>query len=243
MGRRADIQGLRAVAVVMVVLFHARLPVPGGFTGVDVFFAISGFVITAMLARQWAADGSLHLPTFYLRRYLRLTPALAVTVAFTVLVSVVLLSPFGPQQTVAATGIGSLLMAANFVIARYAGDYFAMGAEQNPLLHTWSLSVEEQFYLFFPALMLAAWAIGRRRRRPIAVPVLALAVVSLLSFAASLAWTDGSGFASWLTVPFGGPEVFAFYGPFTRIWEFGAGALLALLVGRGTVPGLSLIHI
>ena len=79
-GRRADIQGLRAVAVLLVVAFHSRLPVPGGFVGVDVFFVISGFVITCMLLREWVGTGAVALRQFYFRRFLRLTPALALTV-------------------------------------------------------------------------------------------------------------------------------------------------------------------
>ena len=233
MNRRADIQGLRAIAVLMVVIFHARLPLPGGFTGVDVFFVISGFVITAMLGREWQAEGRLSLRTFYLRRYMRLTPALAVTVAVTVIVSFFLLSPFGPQQIAGATGLGALLLSANLVIARSAGDYFAVDALQNPLLNTWSLSVEEQFYLVFPALMLVSWAAGRATGRRTATPLLIVGAVSALSFGLSLLWTNGSSFASWLTEPFGGPQVFAFYGPFTRIWEFGVGCLLAIWLARG----------
>ena len=234
MNRRADIQGLRAIAVLMVVVFHARLPLPGGFTGVDVFFVISGFVITAMLGREWTADGRLSMKRFYLRRYMRLMPALAVTVGVTVLVSFFLLSPFGPQQLAGATGLGALLVSANLVIARAAGDYFAVGALQNPLLNTWSLSVEEQFYLFFPALMVVAWSAGRAMRRHTSIPLLIVGGVSAVSLVLSVLWTNGSTFASWLTDLFGGPEVFAFYGPFTRIWEFGAGCLLAIWAARAT---------
>lgn len=233
MNRRADIQGLRAIAVLMVVIFHARLPLPGGFTGVDVFFVISGFVITAMLGREWQSAGRLSLRTFYLRRYMRLTPALAVTVAVTVLASFFLLSPFGPQQVAGATGLGALLLSANLVIARSAGDYFAVDALQNPLLNTWSLSVEEQFYLVFPALMIVSWTAARATGRRTATPLLVVGAVSTLSFGLSLLWTNGSSFTSWLTEPFGGPEVFAFYGPLTRIWEFGVGCLLAIWLARG----------
>lgn len=115
--RRLDIQGLRAVAVLMVVAFHAGLPVPGGFVGVDVFFVISGFVITAMLMREWAATGRIRLGRFYLRRFKRLTPALALTVAVVMTASFLLLSPLGTQQTAATTAIGAMLLAANGVIA------------------------------------------------------------------------------------------------------------------------------
>ena len=118
--RRRDIQGLRAVAVLMVVLFHARLPITGGFTGVDVFFVISGFVITGMLNREWVSAQRIRMRHFYLRRFMRLAPALAVMVGTVALLSVVLQSPFGPQQAVATTGLGALLMSANLVIANAA---------------------------------------------------------------------------------------------------------------------------
>ncbi|MHB1166286.1 MAG: acyltransferase family protein [Candidatus Nanopelagicales bacterium] len=229
--RRRDIQGLRAVAVLLVVLFHAGLPLPGGFIGVDVFFVISGFVITAMLMRQWAATGRISFGQFYLRRFLRLTPALALTVAVVALASILLQSPFGPQQTTARTGIGAMLLAANGVIAQATGDYFATASTTNPLLHTWSLSVEEQFYLAFPALLFAGWLLARRSGRLLLPPVLIVSVIAAGSFAASLAYsfTDASGR---VVAFFGGPQAFAFYSPVTRAWEFAAGALLALCVAR-----------
>ena len=240
---RRDIQGLRAIAVLMVVLFHARLPMPGGFTGVDVFFVISGFVITGMLHREWLATRHIRMRTFYLRRFMRLAPALGLLVGVVVLLSIVLQSPFGPQQTVAATGLGALLMSANLVIARAAGDYFAVTATQNPLLNTWSLSVEEQFYLVFPALLLVGWVLARRLRRVMAPPLLLITLVSLLSFAVSLIWTNGNEWGAPLTSFFGGPQVFAFYGPFSRVWEFGVGAILALLVAKGWCLGRSSGHL
>jgi peptidoglycan/LPS O-acetylase OafA/YrhL len=234
--RRADIQGLRAIAVLLVVAFHAKLPVPGGFVGVDVFFVISGFVITAMLMREWATNSRISFRRFYLRRFLRLTPALALTVAVVALVSILLQNPFGAQQTTARTGLGAMLLAANFVIAHAAGDYFATDTTTNPLLNTWSLSVEEQFYLIFPAVLAFGWTTfgtlkvhARRRLEPVVIIVLAIA---LGSFALSVLWTYGSPFASGLTAFFGGPESFAFYSPFTRAWEFAVGALLALLLTR-----------
>jgi len=230
---RADIQGLRAVAVLMVVLFHARLPVPGGFTGVDVFFVISGYVITAMLRREYLTRGTLSFRTFYLRRFLRLWPALAVTVSVVALLSLILLSPFGPQQQVGATGIGAMLLSANLVIGHAAGDYFAAAAANNPLLNTWSLSVEEQFYLVFPALLLGGWLMGGRRERRILESIGLVAIISVLSLILAITWTFGASFLSGITGFFGGPEAFAFYGPLSRVWEFGVGALLALAVSAG----------
>jgi peptidoglycan/LPS O-acetylase OafA/YrhL len=157
---RLDVQGLRAVAVLLVVAFHSGLPAPGGFIGVDVFFVISGFVIAAMLQREWAITGRLDFARFYMRRFKRLTPALAVIVTVTAAVSAFVLSPFGDQQTTAKTAIGGIFLVANAVIARTTGGYFDAPAETNPLLNIWSLSVEEQFYLVFPIYYcprLVAW--------------------------------------------------------------------------------------
>ena len=126
----------------MVVAFHAGLPLPGGFVGVDVFFVISGFVITATLRREFAATGGIRFGSFYLRRFKRLAPALAVMTTAVVLFSTLALSPLGPLHVVAQTALGAALLCANLVIARTTGGYFDPPAERNPLLNTWSLSVE-----------------------------------------------------------------------------------------------------
>lgn len=131
-----------------------RISVPGGFIGVDVFFVISGFVITAMLEREWTRERRIRFTRFYSRRFKRLTPALALMLAVTMVMSALILSPLGPQENAAKTALGAIFLIANFVIARTTGDYFGAPAETNPLLNTWSLSVEEQFYLAFPAVLL-----------------------------------------------------------------------------------------
>ena len=221
--RRPDIQGMRAIAVLVVVAFHAGLPVPGGFVGVDTFFVISGFVITAMLNRQWQQSGGIKFGSFYLRRFKRLTPALALMIAVTTVLSVLFLSPLGPQQAAGQTAIGAMMLVANFVIATTTGGYFTPKADTNPLLHTWSLSVEEQFYLVFPALMLFGWMLTRSRRcsTPLG-PLLIVAGIGVLSFALAATSSDG------VSIP-GFQRVLGFYSPVTRVWEFAAGALLALV--------------
>lgn len=206
----------------MVVAFHAGLPVPGGFVGVDVFFVISGFVITAMLSREWAATGRVRLGRFYLRRFKRLTPALAVTVGVVMVGAALLQAPFGDQQTTAKTGIGALLLVANVVIARTTGGYFDAPAEANPLLHTWSLSVEEQFYVVFPVMVLATWVLGRRLRRPRMVATVIVGLVGAVSFAVAVVGSLGR------EVPLAPAPLLGFYGPATRAWEFALGALLAM---------------
>ena len=227
--RRLDVQGLRALAVLMVVAFHAGLPVPGGFVGVDVFFVISGFVITGMLYREREATGRIRFGAFYLRRFKRLTPALALMVAVTAIVSSLVLSPLGPQQGVAETAIGAMLLVANWVIAGATGGYFDAAAETNPLLNTWTLSVEEQFYLAFPALLAAGWLMASRLRRLRHAPLVVVGLVGAVSFL--LADVGSTGYApSWLL---------GFYSPATRAWEFAGGALLALVAARLTVKSRS----
>ena len=219
--RRNDIQGLRAVAVLLVIAVHAGLPIPGGFVGVDVFFVISGFVITAMLHREWLATGRIRFGDFYVRRFNRLTPALALMVTVTVIASTFVLSPLGTQQTTAQTAIGAMMLVANVVIARTTGGYFDAPADTNPLLNTWSLSVEEQFYLVFPFVLALGWYLVRRFAAARFAPLLVVAAVTAVSFALSVASTDGHTFP----IP---TESVGFYGPLTRAWEFGAGSLLAL---------------
>jgi peptidoglycan/LPS O-acetylase OafA/YrhL len=229
--RRLDIQGLRAVAVLMVVAFHSGLPVPGGFVGVDVFFVISGFVITSMLMREWATTGRIRFGRFYVRRFKRLTPALALMVSVTVAISVLVLSPFGTQQTTAKTGLGAALLSANIVIARTTGGYFDAAAGTNPLLHAWSLSVEEQFYLAFPLALVIGWVLTRRFRLLKAAPLLIVACIGTASFAIAVVTSLGYAVPSVLRLLTG------FYGPVTRAWEFAVGALLALAASR--IPVLS----
>ena len=212
-GRRADIQGLRAVAVLLVIAYHAGLPIPGGYLGVDMFFVISGYVITQLLVRELSTTGRIDLPRFYLRRAKRLLPALGLMVGATSVVSLLLLSPMGMQQNAAKTGLGALALSANWVISHTTGGYFDLPAQQNPLLHTWSLSVEEQFYLWFPLAAFAAW-----RQRRIAGLVAVSAAAGLLSLAvmATVGQAAAPSLLTWAT---------GFYGPIARIFQFTAGAL------------------
>ncbi|SVC46929.1 uncharacterized protein METZ01_LOCUS299783, partial [marine metagenome] len=160
-GYRRDIQGLRGVAVALVLLYHATPFPPGGFIAVDVFFVISGYVITASLQREWVSTGTIRFRKFYARRVKRLLPALALLTASTVLASILLQSPNGPQQQTAKTAFGATAIVANFVIHRSVGSYFSSIAENNPLLHVWSLSVEEQFFLVFPVAIAIGWTLAR----------------------------------------------------------------------------------
>jgi peptidoglycan/LPS O-acetylase OafA/YrhL len=220
--QRLDIQGLRAFALIIILIYHARLPLKGGFIALDVFFVISGFVITQMLMREREKSGRIDLKRFYYRRFKRLTPALAVTVSVVILVSIFLQSPFGAQQTTAATAIGTMLLTANVVIANATGNYFDAAADQNPLLNMWSLSTEEQFYLVFPSIMVLAWFLATRVRwskRTVLVSV--VGGMGVVTFVLAIL-TSGND----ITWP--GTAFFGYYGAVGRAWEFAAGAFLAL---------------
>ncbi len=173
-----------------------------------------------MLHREWVTTGRIRFGRFYLRRFKRLTPALALMVAVTMLGSVLLLSPLVQQPNAAKTAIGAMLLGANYAIARTTGGYFDAPAATNPLLNTWSLSVEEQFYLAFPAILAVCWLCAGRQRILRFTPIAVVASVGLLSFA--------------LTTPFGhmllrtSDNLLGFYSPLTRAWEFAVGAIIAL---------------
>ena len=157
---RADIDGLRAIAVIGVVLFHAGLGVGGGFVGVDVFFVISGFLITSLILRD-LDRGSFSIVDFWERRARRIFPALAVVVIVTLIAGWFLMLPFG-FQVLGQSAVALTVFASNMQFWRTSG-YFDPAAEENPLLHTWSLSVEEQFYLVVPLLLLLVFTLGRQK--------------------------------------------------------------------------------
>ena len=205
---RPDIDGLRALAVLPVVLYHAGIPgLSGGYIGVDVFFVISGYLITAIVARE-IAQGDFSLAAFYERRARRILPALVVVVFFSFLAGWVLLLP-QEMKSLGQSAVATAAFLSN-VYFMLRLDYFAPAAEFAPLLHTWSLAVEEQFYLFFPPLLyvLAVW-FGKRAVLP------AVIVVSLASFLAAVVMLRSQ------------PDE-VFYLIFYRAWELGAGAALAL---------------
>lgn len=210
---RADIDGLRAVAVVPVVLFHAGLAaLSGGYVGVDVFFVISGYLITQTLLADIDA-GRFSILAFYERRIRRIYPALFAMLLVAFAASAVLLSSFD-QQRFAKAMAATVLFSSNIVFFREAG-YFDAAAELKPLLHTWSLAVEEQFYIAFPLLLALVMRWGRGSRNALLVGI-ALASLAL-SIYATPRWPS-----------------FNFYLPFTRAWELLAGALLAV----GAIPAI-----
>src|ERR1700742_2436472 len=180
---RPDIEGLRAIAIVAVLLCHAGVPfLAGGYVGVDVFFVISGFLITRLLIGELDRSGTISLRGFYAPRGKRPLPLSAVLLVTVAVLSMILLSPLRDTE-VAGDIVSSALYVANWHFAAQSVDYFAQGLEPSPVLHLWSLAIEEQFYLVWLALMLAVtWWFRRRGRR--VRPVLFLTVI--LVFAASL---------------------------------------------------------
>ena len=208
---RRDIDGLRALAVLPVILFHAHVPYfSGGFVGVDVFFVISGYLITTIIAGD-LEHGRFSFLNFYERRARRILPALLVVVAVTAAVVSWIVTP-AQLQLFGERALAVLFFVSNFHLA-LTDDYFADDAETNPFLHTWSLAIEEHFYILFPILMVLLW---RTRKQSV---IVVLALISLASLVGaewlSRVWPAGS-----------------FYLLPTRAWELGAGALVALCEQR-----------
>ncbi len=213
---RPEIDGLRAVAILAVVLFHLRASIlPGGFTGVDVFFVISGFLITSILVRQQRA-GTFRLRDFWLRRARRLLPALAFVLALGTLAA--FLTLFGPDfRNFGWQCASALTLSSNVYMYRNAGNYWGPEAEDFQLLHLWSLALEEQFYLIWPPLWLVA---SRFKRCPSWV---ALGVLAAGSFGLALFASHRYPAAAFYLLP-------------TRAWELLLGCLLAVYSSRSTPP-------
>ncbi len=211
---RPDVQGLRALAVLLVVGYHAGLPgIPGGYVGVDVFFVVSGFLITGLLLGEREQRGAVSLLGFYARRARRILPA-ATLVLLAVVVAAHQLLIASRAAGVDADARAVAVFLANWHFAAVGGDYLASAGPPSPLRHFWSLAVEEQFYLVWPAIFLAL-ASGRRafRTQQLVVGLAALTVASL----------------AWSSIQTATSGQLAYFSPFTRAWELTAGALLAVL--------------
>lgn len=215
-GFRPDIEGLRAVAVVAVLLYHAGVPFAGGgYVGVDVFFVISGFLITGLLVRELESTGTLSLTRFYSRRAKRLLPLTVVVLGTVVVFSWLLLDPVRMEE-VSLDVIAAGLYVINWLLASQAVDYFGAGLETSPVQHFWSLAIEEQFYLFWPLLLLGVawwcWRTGRRLRPALGI---AFAAVAIASFA----------YGAYITQIQAGA---AYFSTLARAWELALGGALAL---------------
>jgi peptidoglycan/LPS O-acetylase OafA/YrhL len=233
--RRADIQGIRAIAVLLVVVYHAGIGLPGGFVGVDIFFAVSGYVITGMLLRELSDNGRISLRRFYLRRARRLLPAMAVMSTATLAMAATLMSPLGFGQEYAgraASAASTFVANAYFLVA--TGGYFQPIAATNPFLHTWSLSVEEQFYVAFPVVVLLVWRLRLRRAHLwlLALMVLGLGVSIVACLAFTYGWLPRLPLLRGMAASHGLAMRFAFFSPVTRAWEFLTGVVTALYAAR-----------
>jgi peptidoglycan/LPS O-acetylase OafA/YrhL len=217
---RGDIEGLRGIAILLVVAFHAGVWwLAGGFVGVDVFFVLSGYLISGLLARELATRGDVDLTNFYARRAQRLLPALIVVLVATLAIALWLYAPID-QHSIASDARAVALHYGNVLFARNAVNYHA--SAENPFLHTWSLAVEEQFYIIWPLLFLAVGRLWtgeqdetQTKKRLVTMMLLAGAA----SFVASL----------WIT---GTSQPWAFFGMPTRVWEFAIGGIAAIALSN-----------
>ncbi|KAA2256394.1 acyltransferase [Solihabitans fulvus] len=217
LGFRPDIEGLRAVAVLTVLGFHAAVPFcTGGYVGVDLFFVISGFLISGLLLGSVADRGVIRLKDFYARRARRILPAAGVVLVVTAIGGLLLLPPLR-QRDLAYDTIAAALNLGNWRFVANQTDYLAANTDPSPLLHYWSLGVEEQFYLLWAPLLLGLVLLARRlRRSPFPLVVGAVAAITLGSFALSVYWTGES-------------RPLAYLGSPSRAWQFGVGAAVALV--------------
>ena len=222
---RPDLQGLRAVAIVLVILAHAGLKVaPGGFVGVDVFLVLSGYLITGLLFRELAQDGRIVLTSFYARRLKRLLPAMICMLVATSGVAFWLLSGVEARAQLASAPFAAT-WTSNLYFSFITLDYFDELATRDLFLHTWSLGVEEQFYLIWPVLLLILFRIGKllptsqdNGRR---LMVFGLGTACVASLALSLYWTDNRPQAAFYMMP-------------SRIWQLSLGALVCLTFQTGS---------
>ena len=206
---RPDIDGLRAIAIVSVVIFHTfPTQLPGGFVGVDVFFVISGYLISTIIFRSLEKE-SFSFLDFYARRIRRIFPALAFLLLGVILLGSLFLTPeefknLG-KQTIYGSAFGE-----NIFLIRHSGGYWDTATEMKPLMHLWTLAVEEQYYIFYPLLCWILWKVKKR-----VLPV--LCVLWLVSFGFDLYQSQTS-------------SIVAFFSLHTRFWELCTGCILAALV-------------
>ena len=218
---RRDVEGLRAVAILLVVLYHVGIgAVSGGFVGVDVFFVISGFLITSQLVRELRARDRISFSAFYARRARRILPAAMLVVAVTAIVSAAVLNPLAAQRA-EKDGLSAIYFGANFRFAVQGADYFNAGLSPSPYQHYWSLSDEEQFYVLWPLLLFVCsfvWLRARRSRN--ASPVMPAVIFALLAL---------MGVSLWQSVRLTATnQPWAYFTIFTRAWELALGALIAI---------------
>jgi peptidoglycan/LPS O-acetylase OafA/YrhL len=212
--KNKEIQGLRAIAVLGVVLYHANFKwIPGGYLGVDVFFVISGYLISQLITKELSETGRTNLPNFYARRLRRLLPAAILVIISTIAVGKHLVSPVRFRD-LGFDALASIFYASNYRFYLSQTDYLNIGEKPSLFLHFWSLAVEEQFYLFWPILLFIGWQFYKKFGMFI---VLVLALVSSFYYSLIISETD---------------PLLAFYSLPSRVWEFALGALTFLIVSK-----------
>ncbi|UOF16498.1 acyltransferase [Lysobacter capsici] len=222
---RPEIDGLRALAIIGVVFYHAGVrPIASGFVGVDVFFAISGYLITSLILRERLDTGRVDLMGFYARRVRRLLPILIVVCVVTVLLSVWFVPGYSDKSAVAFSAASSFVFAANFYFQHVSGGYFDADAATMPLLHLWSLGVEEQFYLVWPIFLIL---VTKTKRSHMVAATFLLATTSI-------------GFAEYLIRE---ESDSAFFQMLPRLWELAAGGLIAMLPSRPSRGALAAVYV
>ena len=217
-GHRADIQALRGFAVLSVVAYHAGLPIHGGFVGVDIFFVISGFVITKLILGKYS-DGNFAFRGFFEKRILRLVPLLTLVNVVTVLFALVAFNPFGEVQQVTAAMKYATVFGANYYFYT-ANDYLNLAF--HPLRHLWSLGAEEQFYLIFPFLLMGLVVVSRKLKRNLAT--IGILLTGVISFWYCLQASSNPENVNQMRL--------AFFGTHLRAWEFLIGALVFCLLDQ-----------
>ena len=204
-----EIQGLRALAATLVLVFHAKF-ISGGFIGVDIFYVISGFLITGLLLKELNSNGRISLKAFYLRRSKRLLPASFLVLFVTAIFAWLVLPPIS-RGSIGRDLIATTLYISNYLFAWWQNDYQNLNATPSPFIHYWSLAVEEQFYIFWPLFIIALAKLKSARKF-----LIGFSTVTIITFALGV----------WLTIV---APIWAFYSLPTRAWELSIGALIALL--------------
>ncbi len=215
---RKDIEGLRAIAILLVVFYHAELTTfSGGYIGVDVFFVLSGYLITWLLVKEAEETGSIDLWRFYSRRARRLLPAMALMLAITVPMGAILLAPI-EQRIYANSAISTAAYLSNLYFAKESTNYLGTDSENNPFLHTWSLSVEEQFYFFWPVFVMFSLGVLGRKKKCVSRKKLIfyMTLAATLSFVATVYLAKNN-------------QPWAFFMSPARAWEFALGAMAVLI--------------
>lgn len=204
-----QIQALRAIAATLVVLFHAKLA-PGGFIGVDIFYVISGYLITGIIVKEITLSGAFNYRNFFLRRAKRLLPA-SISVLILTAIGAWLFLPPTIRSSLGQDIFAASIYISNYLFAWWQNDYQNLNATPSPVIHYWSLAVEEQFYLLWPLIIFTLWKIGRQR-----LVFRGVLAITITSFIFSLYLTSVA-------------PIWAFYSLPTRAWELGVGALLLFI--------------